>query len=67
MSFSEKIRTLRMQRGYSQEQLARKLYVSRATIAKWETSDIIPQIDSLIAIAKFFDVTLDYLLMNDEK
>jgi transcriptional regulator with XRE-family HTH domain len=66
MEFNEKLQELRKQRGLTQEELAEKLYVSRAAISKWESGRGYPGIDSLKAIAAFFSVTVDELLSSGE-
>ncbi len=66
MNFNEKLQQLRKQKGLTQEQLAFCLYVSRTAISKWEAGRGYPNLDSLKAIAKCFDVTIDELLSNDE-
>ena len=66
MEFNEKIQELRKQKGLTQEDLAAVLFVSRTAISKWESGRGYPNIDSLKAIAKFFDVTVDELLSGDE-
>jgi len=66
MEFNEKLQELRKQGGLTQEELASKLYVSRAAISKWESGRGYPNIDSLKAIAALFSVTLDELLSSDE-
>lgn len=66
MEFGEKIQKLRKQNKLLQEQLAEKLYVSRAAISKWESGKGYPNIDSLKDIAKLFDKTIDELLSSEE-
>ena len=66
MEFNEKLQRLRKQKGMTQEELAKKLYVSRTAISKWESGRGYPNIDSLRAIAKCFSVTLDELLSSEE-
>ena len=66
MEFHEKLQHLRKQKGLTQEQLAEKLYVSRAAVSKWESGRGYPGIDSLKAIAKFYCVTIDELLSGEE-
>lgn len=67
MTFGAKLKQARQQSGLSQEQLAEKLSVSRSAIAKWETDKGMPDIENLKAISQFLDVSLDYLLGEDEK
>ncbi len=62
MSFSKRLKSLRLQSGYSQEQLAEMLNVSRQAITKWETAAGLPDIENIIAIANLFDVSIDELL-----
>ena len=66
MEFHEKLQELRKQKGITQEQLAQMLSVSRTAISKWESGRGYPNIDSLVAIAKFYSVTVDELLSGDE-
>ncbi len=66
MDFSKKIQELRKQRGLTQEKLAEVLFVSRTAISKWESGSGYPSVDSLKVIAKFFNVTVDALISDDE-
>ncbi|MCD8006733.1 MAG: helix-turn-helix domain-containing protein [Oscillospiraceae bacterium] len=66
MALSEKLYTLRKKSGLSQEQLAERLGVSRQAISKWESGNSIPESDKLVAISNYFNVSLDYLLKDDE-
>ena len=66
MEFSEKLKELRKNRGLTQEELANDLYVSRTAISKWESGKGYPNIDSLKVISKYFSVSLDELLSNEE-
>ena len=66
MEFHEKLQYLRKQKGITQEELAVKLFVSRAAVSKWESGRGYPNIDSLKAIAKFYGVTIDNLLSGEE-
>lgn len=66
MEFNEKLQKLRTNENLTQEELAEKLYVSRAAISKWESGRGYPSIDSLKAIAKYFHVTIDELIGSEE-
>ena len=66
MEFNEKLQELRKQKGFTQEELAESLYVSRTAVSKWESGRGYPNIESLKAIAKLFSVTVDELLSGDE-
>lgn len=65
MSFPEKLRALRKEKGFSQEGLAELLNVSRQSVSKWESGQTYPEIDKLIILSEIFHVTLDYLV-NDK-
>lgn len=62
MTLGEKLKEARKNAGLSQEQMAEKLCVSRAAVAKWETDKGIPDIMNLKAIAKLLDTSIDYLV-----
>ena len=64
MALSDKLYSLRKKNGLSQEQLAEQLHVSRQAISKWE-SGTIPESDKLISISNYFNVSLDYLIKED--
>lgn len=64
---SEKLYKLRKESGLSQEQLAEQLKVSRQAISKWESGNAVPESEKLIAISKYFGVSLDYLLRDEEE
>lgn len=66
MTLGGKLKEARKQAGLSQEQLSEKLGVSRSAVAKWETDNGIPDVDNLKAISKLLNVSVDYLLDNDE-
>lgn len=66
MKFNEKLLKLRKEKGYSQEELAQMLGVSRQAISKWEVSDSYPEIENVLEISKLFQVSTDYLL-NDQQ
>ncbi|MBQ2302706.1 MAG: helix-turn-helix transcriptional regulator, partial [Oscillospiraceae bacterium] len=66
MEFNEKLQELRKQKGFTQEELAERLFVSRTAVSKWESGRGYPNIDSLKAISKLFSVTIDELLSGDE-
>lgn len=67
MTFGEKLKEARKESGLSQEQLAEKMSVSRAAIAKWENDKGMPDINNLKAIAQLLNISIDYLLDDDEK
>ena len=67
MDLGKKIMTMRNEKNLSQEQLAEKLNVTRQTISNWENGKFYPDIDSLVNLSKFFNVSLDVLLSYDDK
>ena len=66
MTLGEKIARARKENGLSQEALAEKLCVSRSAVAKWETDKGIPDVSNLKAISKLLNVSVDYLLDDEE-
>ena len=65
MKLEEKIMTLRKKQGWSQEELAFRLDVSRQAVSKWEMGSSIPDLDKIIKMSEIFGVTTDYLLKDD--
>ena len=66
MEFHEKLQQLRKQNNLTQEQLARRLYVSRTAVSKWESGRGYPNLESLKCISKLFNISIDELLSNGE-
>lgn len=66
MEFCEKLQQLRTKKGFTQEQLAERVCVSRVAVAKWESGRGYPNLDSLKMLAKVFDVSIDQLLSSEE-
>lgn len=64
---NEQIRSLRINMGISQIELAKKLGVTKQSVSNWENDNILPSIEMLIKIATFFGVSTDYLLGLDKK
>jgi transcriptional regulator with XRE-family HTH domain len=62
MDIGSRIKELRNSMHISQQELADKLGVDRSTIGKYETNTRIPEVKMLIQLAKFFDVSTDFLL-----
>lgn len=65
VELNEKLQKLRKQRGLTQEELAKQLYVSRTAVSKWESGRGTPGIESLKAISAFFGVPVDDLLSGE--
>ena len=66
MNLSDRIQYLRKVRGISQEGLADQLGVSRQAVSKWESEQSMPDLDKIISMSDYFDVTTDYLLKGIE-
>jgi transcriptional regulator with XRE-family HTH domain len=64
--FSTRVKELREKAGLSMEQLAQHLGVTKSRINMWENNGTVPRMNVLIELSKFFNVTTDYLLGNDE-
>jgi len=63
---ADRLVKLRKKHGYSQEELADKLGLSRQAVSKWERAEASPDTDNLICLAKLYGVSLDELLATDE-
>ncbi len=60
--FAETLRNLRKEKGITQAELARQLYMNKSMISAYEKESRMPSLDVLIKMSEFFNVTLDYLL-----
>lgn len=65
MTFAEKLVQLRKREGYTQEEVADRLEVSRQAISRWEMGTAVPDSSNLLQISKLFNVSTDYLLNDD--
>lgn len=61
-----RIYELRLARGWSQVELARKLNISKQTVSNWENDNIQPSVEMLVRLANVFQVSTDYLLGLDQ-
>ena len=66
MTFSDKLIALRKKAGWSQEELAERLNVSRQSVSKWESAQSMPDIDKIVQLSSLFGVTTDYLLKDGQ-
>ena len=66
MAFGEKLKHLREERKMTQDDLSSALYVSRSAVSKWETNKGYPSIDTIVAIQNLFDVSIDYLIGEED-
>lgn len=65
MILSEKIIMLRKKYGWSQEELAERLDISRQSVSKWESGASIPDLERIVGMSQLFGVTTDYLLKDE--
>ena len=65
MILADKIMTLRKKAGWSQEELAARLNVSRQSVSKWEGAQSIPDMDKVVQMSRLFGVTTDFLLKDE--
>lgn len=65
MKISEKIFMFRKQKGFSQEELAECLNVSRQTISRWELGTALPDATNIVQLSKLFEVSTDFLLHEE--
>lgn len=66
MEFNNKLYELRKQKGFSQEELANRLNVSRQTVSKWEVGESTPDMEKLVAMSDLFEISLDELVKGEE-
>ncbi len=61
-SFAENLKEMRLEKGVGQVELAEKIGVSKGIISLWENGKREPTLSSLVALAKFFEVSIDTLV-----
>lgn len=62
VEIAQRLADLRRAKGYSQEELAHELGLSRQAVSKWERAESAPDTENLIALARLYDMSLDELL-----
>ena len=60
--FGERLAELRKEKGFSQRELSKHIKITQATIARWEAKTQEPLADNIIEVAKYFEVSTDYIL-----
>lgn len=65
MIFADKLIQLRKKSGWSQEELAEQMNVSRQSISKWEGAQSIPDLERIVRLSQLFGVSTDYLLKDE--
>ncbi len=67
MNIADRIQQLRKTKGISQEELADQIGVSRQAVSKWESEQSIPDVDKIMKLSDYFEVTTDYLIKGIEQ
>jgi len=67
VDIAERLQELRKKAGYSQEQVAEMLGLSRQAISKWESGQGKPEIDNIVKLTEIYNVSADYILLGTEK
>jgi len=67
MTFGQQLQSLRKEKGYSQEQLAQQLYVTRQSVSLWENDRSLPSLDLLLKLSQIFDTSVDKLLGKEDE
>lgn len=67
MKIGHKLKDLRTAHGYTQEELAAILNVSRSTISSWEINRTYPDLSILVSLSELYEITVDQLINEDEK
>ncbi|PID82201.1 MAG: hypothetical protein CSB16_02515 [Clostridiales bacterium] len=67
MKLHEKLFQLRKKNGFTQQELAEKLNVTRQAVSRWEMNSSIPSTEKLILISKLYGINIDYLISEDEE
>ena len=64
--FAQRLRELRQERNLTAKQLAKEIKTTDATIIRWENDKMSPTAEFIVEVAKFFNVSTDYLLGNKD-
>ncbi|HOI47436.1 MAG TPA: helix-turn-helix transcriptional regulator [Bacilli bacterium] len=67
MSIGKRIANVRKERNISQEELAGRIYVSRQSISKWESDQVIPDTENVIALAKALNVSVEWIISGSKQ
>lgn len=65
--FGNRVKKLRIDKGYSMQDLANKINVTKSSVNMWENGGSIPKDNILIELSKLFNVSIDYLLGNEKR
>ena len=64
MNIGEKLKLRRKKAGFTQEQVAEKMHITRQTLSNWEVGKYFPDIDSIITLSQIYNLSLDELLLG---
>ncbi|MEK6263649.1 MAG: helix-turn-helix domain-containing protein [Clostridium sp.] len=67
MALGERLKESRMNKGYSQGDVADHLHISRQSISKWENGNSYPDLDNLVKLSAYYEVSIDELLKENQK
>ncbi|WP_342513950.1 helix-turn-helix transcriptional regulator [Sporosarcina sp. FSL K6-1522] len=67
MELGDKLKKLRKENNYSQQNIAEMLYVTAQAVSKWENNKSVPDITNLVQISDIYNVSLDYLIKSDKQ
>ena len=67
MSYGEELKYQRQKTKLSQRELAEKIHTSQQNISRWEKDEVAPNITFCIALAKFYDISIDELVGREKK
>lgn len=67
MALGERLKKSRMNKGYSQGDVAAHLTISRQSISKWENGNSYPDLDNLVKLSTYYEVSIDDLLKENQK
>ena len=67
MEIEKKLKYIREQAGFTQEQIAEAVLVSRQTISNWENAKSLPDLISIIKLSELYNISVDELLKRDRK
>lgn len=67
MALGERLKKSRMNKGYSQGDVAAHLTISRQSISKWENGNSYPDLDNLVKLSAYYEVSIDDLLKENQK
>ncbi|EOT46484.1 MULTISPECIES: helix-turn-helix domain-containing protein [Enterococcus] len=67
MTLGQRLKKVRVDKGYSQNDVATFLNISRQSISRWETDKSYPDIDNLVELSKYYEVSIDELLIETKE